>query len=51
MKFDRVVPEPDDPTRSNISQFGYEQDQRQPDAAGSYEQSIGVLNINVEYIF
>ena len=44
-------PEPDDPTRSNISQFGYEQDQRQPDAAGSYEQSIGVLNINVEYIF
>ena len=36
---------------TNIDQFGFEPAQRQPDAAGSYEQSIGVLNINVEYTF
>lgn len=37
--------------RSNIEQFGFDPAQRQPDAAGSYEQSIGVLNLNVEYTF
>lgn len=41
----------DNPGLTDITQFGFQPPQRQPDAAGSYEQSIGVLNINVEYIF
>lgn len=36
---------------TNIEQFGFVAAQRQPDAAGTYEQSIGVLNLNVEYTF
>ena len=36
---------------TDIEQFGFEPAQRQPDAAGSYKQSIGVLNVNVEYTF
>ena len=40
-----------DGTKSDIEQFGFKAAQRQPDAAGSYEQLIGVLNINVEYTF
>ena len=37
--------------KSDIAQFGFAPEQRQPDAAGSYAQAIGVLNINVEYTF
>ena len=36
---------------SNLESIGFQPAQRQPDAAGSYEQSIGVLNLNVEYTF
>ena len=32
-------------TETNIEQFGFVAAQRQPDAAGTYEQSIGVLNL------
>ncbi len=44
---------PGNPTQehTDIDQFGFRQGQRQPDSSGVYNQSIGVLNVNVEYTF
>ena len=36
---------------SNLAAVGLGAERRQPDAAGKYEQSIGVLNVNLQYTF
>lgn len=50
----RVPVDPNDPdgaTMSDISDLGVSEDVRQPDAAGTYDTAIGLLDVNLEYRF